>query len=508
MAENSSLVTRAVIEHMCEKLKDDKPRLKSYLVYLFSKPEYIHHFGWFINDSYVELETPKFHKEILDIASDQDIKYIAIGAPRGHAKSTTVDFTFALWSTVYKHHHFGVIISDTVTQSIEFVNALKDQFENNVKLRWLYGNQVSDEWRDGEFVTNSGIKWVAKGAGMKIRGLRYHEHRPDLMLFDDLENDERVATPEQRKKLKNWFTKAALPALSRNGRAIIVGTILHHDSLLANILANKDMFASWCTKLYKAIMQDNDGNDYALWPEHMSLDTLIRKRDDPTFSGYIGSLSFAQEYQNQPFDPDDALVQPEWINWADEAPDALHTVSSVITVDPAASEKTTADPTAKIHAVLGLDGNLYVKHVGNKRMSPTKAAKELVDWNTIFEPNRIGMEEGVLGLVFRDLLMGLPMVGLKPDADKVRRLLAVSRFFEAGRIFIVKGIKNGQALYDQLIEFPSGSHDDMVDALVYAIRMLLVQGIATSDEVETAGDYNKSNREDDGFGNDDDEDDW
>ena len=266
------------------------------------------------------------------------------------------------------------------------------------------------------------------------------------------------------------------------------------------------MFASWKTKLYKAIMQYEDGRDFALWPEHMSLEDLIRKRDDPTYSGYVGSLSFAQEYQNQPFDPDDALVQPEWINWIEpgKVPTGSYIVASAIAVDPAASEKTTADPTAKIYAELDVEGNLYVRAVGNKRMSPTKAAKDLRDWYTVFEPNRIGMEEGVLGLVFRDLLAGLPVIGMKPDSDKVRRLLAVSRFFEGGKIFIVKGIKNGQALYDQLIEFPSGSHDDMVDALVYAIRMLLVQGIPSEEDVDTAGDYDKLGEEDD----EDEQDDW
>lgn len=540
-------ITRQDILDIYQKFKDDpkqEENVRRTLYTLFEQPECIHHFGWFINRRYVKLETPEFHKEILAIASDsENVKYAAFGAPRGHAKSTTVDFTYSLWSTCYERHNFGVIISDTVSQSIEFVNALKDELESNVIISWLFGtietttiehaaaddeyeddwddssedeqdsvlvrSLKGDEWRDGDFVTATGIRWVAKGAGMKIRGLRYHEHRPDLMIFDDLENDERVATPEQRKKLKNWFNKAALPALARHGRAIIVGTILHHDSLLANILANKDMYASWVTRLYKAIMQDDDGNDYALWPEHINLEDLIRMRDDPTYNGYIGSLAFAQEYQNQPFDPDDAIVQPEWIQFVEreKVPAIGHKVASAIAVDPAASEKTTADPTAKIYAELYDDGNLYVMGVGNKRMSPTKAATDLQRWNDVYEPNRIGMEEGVLGLVFRDLVKGLPMIGLKPDTDKVRRLLAVSRFFEAGQIFIVKGIKNGQALYDQLVEFPSGSHDDMVDALVYVIRMLLVNGIDTGEEVQEAGDYNKmgadEDDDDDGFEDDD-----
>ena len=538
-------VTRQDVLNIYQKFKDDpkqEENVRRTLYTLFEQPECIHLFGWFINRRYVKLETPEFHKEILAVAADTSVKYAAFAAPRGHAKSTTIDFTYALWSTCYIKHHFGVIISDTVTQSIEFVNALKEEMENNVIITWLFGTvdvdaKVSkadddeweddweeeaeaqdsitvtslkgDDWRDGDFVTSTGVRWVAKGAGMKIRGLRWREFRPDLMLIDDLENDERVATPEQRKKLKNWFTKAALPALSRDGRVRMVGTILHHDSLLANIIGAKDAFAAWVSFMYRAIMQDAEGKDYALWEEHIPLADLIRMRDDPTFPGYIGSLAFAQEYQNQPFDPDDAIIQPEWINFIEpgKVPAEAYITASAIAVDPAASEKTTADPTAKIFGKLDVEGNLYVAAVGNKRMSPSKAAKDLKDWNEVFKPNRIGMEKGTLGLVFRDLLAGLPMIGMEPDKDKVRRLLAVSRFFEGGKIFIVKGIKNGQALYDQLIEFPSGSHDDMVDALVYLIRMLLVQGIATEEEVGTAGEYSKYRDEDDDDEDEDDDDD-
>ena len=123
----------------------------------------------------------------------------------------------------------------------------------------------------------------------------------------------------------------------------------------------------------------------------------------------------------------------------------------------------------------------------------------------MFVPNRVGVENGALGLVFRDLLAGLPVVGLKPDADKVRRLISVSRFFEGGQVFIEKGIKNAGALRTQLIEFPKSEHDDMVDALVYAIRMLKVDYRQDDeDEVaEAAGGYGVP---DDGDGWDDDDD--
>ena len=484
-------LTRDSIFSICQKYRHDKKKLRLILRGIFHRPENIHLFGWFINKKYVRLDTPDFHKEILSLASNQEEKLIGIAAPRGHAKSTIVDFVFAIWSTVYEKHHFGVIISDTVTQSIEFVNAIKDEFENNLILRWLYGDLTSDDWRDGDFVTSTGIKWVAKGAGMKVRGLRHREWRPDLIILDDLENDERVATVGQRQKLKKWLVRAVLPALSRDGRAILVGTVLHHDSLLQNILKHKDSFASWTTRLFQAIQTNENGGEKALWSEHMDLEYLKAIRDDHKHPKYIGSIAFAQEYQNKPFDETDAIIKPDQIQWKDKIPADSQIVSTVMTIDPAVSERAMADPTGKVVASLGVDGNVYIRYVGNERLSPKSNADDIRRLDDVYKPRVIGIENGSLGLVFRDLLSGLPIVGLEPDKDKVRRLLAVSRFFEAEKIYFVQGAKNINELYDQILEFPKGSHDDMVDALVYAIRLLLVDVVDehSESEVQAYGTY-------------------
>lgn len=499
-------LTRADIKRLCQKYRNDKPYLRRLLRSIFAKRENIHLFGWFINSHYVQLETPDFHKEILDDVSDKQKPYVAEAAPRGHAKSTEVSYVFPLWSGCNQQHNFCLQVSDTYAQSVEFVNALKDEFENNVKIRWLYGDLVSDLWRDGEFVLSSGVKYMAVGAGMKVRGLRYRQYRPDLIIVDDLENDEQVNSAEQRKKLKRWFTKALLPALSRDGRCIVIGTILHFDSLLNNIIQHKEMFASWHTRLYTAIFKDKKGKDRALWPEHMSLDYLRSIRDNSKHPKYIGSIAFAQEYQQKPFDEEDAIIQPDWIQWTPSRPAANTIVARAQGVDPAAGERQRNDPTGQVVAELDNMGNVYVFYASDKRLSPQKNADDMRRVYDTYEPTALGIEAGTLELVFRGLLGGMAVVPQKPDKDKVRRLMAVSSFFEGGRIYFVQGGKGIQALYDQLMEFPSGSHDDMVDAMVYAIRMLLVQSKPSDSDVQEAGDYNKVGQDKDTF--DDDDDDW
>ena len=487
-------LTRADVLRLCDKYWDtDRDKLRRYLLAIFKRRENIHLFGWFIARPYFPLETPPFHKEILDLISDKNNRRIGVIAPRGHAKSTTVDMTYPLWAGCFEQEEFIVIISDTYTQAAEFINALKDEFENNPKIKWLFGNMKGDDWQDGEFVLSNGIKYAAKGSGMKIRGIRHRHTRPTLMIFDDIENDENIKSAEQRQKLYHWFTKAAIPALARGGRVVVIGTILHFDSLVNKVMKQQDVFKSWETRAFYAITTDEDGTERALWPEHRSLEKLRAMRDDPSDQEFIGSISFAQEYQHKPFSEEDAMIKPDWIKECEpsQVPDKHARLARVLTIDPAASERQTADSTAMIVADLYTDGNVYIRAIRNQRTSPSVTADTVRELDEIYKPQVIGIENGALGLVFRDLLEGLPVIGLEPDKDKVRRLLAVSRFFEAGRVYTVKNIQNGQAFREQLIEFPKGTHDDMVDAAAYAVRLLFVEGEnqVSSKDFQTAGDY-------------------
>lgn len=495
-SEQQSLnnLTRKDIVRLCEKYwETDRDKLRQYLLAIFKRRENIHLFGWFIARPYFPLETPPFHKEILDLISDKNNRRIGVIAPRGHAKSTTVDMTYPLWAGCFEQEEFIVIISDTYTQAAEFINALKDEFEHNPKIKWLFGDMKGDDWQDGEFVLSNGIKYAAKGSGMKIRGIRHRHTRPTLMIFDDIENDENIKSAEQRQKLYHWFTKAAIPALARGGRAVVIGTILHFDSLVNKVMKQQDVFKSWQTRVFYAITTEEDGTERALWPEHRSLEKLRAMRDDPGDQDFIGSITFAQEYQHKPFSEEDAIIQPDWIKECEpsQVPDKHTRLARVLTIDPAASERQTADFTAMIVADLYTDGNVYIRAIRNQRTSPSVTADTVRELDEIYKPQVIGIEKGALGLVFRDLLEGLPVIGLEPDKDKVRRLLAVSRFFEAGRVYTVKNIQNGQAFREQLIEFPKGTHDDMVDAAAYAVRLLFVEGEnqVSSKDFQTAGDY-------------------
>ena len=82
-------------------------------------------FGKFFFPHYLKNETPAFHRELYELYEKDVIKKIAIAAPRGHAKSTITDLVYLAWVICNKKANFVLLISDTYSQSVLFLDALK-----------------------------------------------------------------------------------------------------------------------------------------------------------------------------------------------------------------------------------------------------------------------------------------------------------------------------------------------------------------------------------------------
>lgn len=441
-------------QYLREKFKDPSNKM-AFAIICFS-----HHFV---------LKSPEFHFLLLEAFSAPN--NVAVAAPRGFAKST-LSMVDDIWDIVNGTRHYIVKLSDSYTQALEHCNTMQSELENNEILRWLYGDLKTDKWTEGEFITTTDVKVVAKGQGMKIRGLKYKQWRPDKIDIDDLENDEIVENPDRRTKLKRWFKRGVIPAMARGGKINMVGTVLHHDSLLANIINQSDEFAGWTIRKFKAL-NEVDGQLVSLWPEMYSVDDLVAMRDDPKHPRYIGSIAFSQEYQNEPMSEEDAVIKRAWMKYQDNIP-ALK--EKVIAIDPAISKKEKADNTSIQCWGLGIDSKVYCLEEATGKWSYTEQGRELRAMynrhNTDDVPVRRVLIEEVAyqaALKEHELLRPLPIVSVTPVKDKRTRLVVVSKWFEAGMVFIRSSM---EALFEELVNFGAMAHDDRVDAAVMAINDL------------------------------------
>jgi len=184
-------------------------------------------------------------------------------APRGHAKSTLTTLILPLWCIAGRHRQFIGVISDTTEQAEEFLESIKAELEVNERLREDFPSACGEgrTWKVGKILTKNGVKVACWGKRKRLRGVRFGSRRPDLMICDDLENDENVDSPEQREKDRKWFFKAVMKIGGRYTVYLVIGTILHYDSLLARLIKQP----VWTGKKWQAVIQWSDSPLWERW---------------------------------------------------------------------------------------------------------------------------------------------------------------------------------------------------------------------------------------------------
>ena len=65
-------------------------------------------------------ESAGFHKECWELCTGPD-KYIAIAAPRGHAKSSAITLGYGLATLLFRERKFMLLVSDTESQASQFL---------------------------------------------------------------------------------------------------------------------------------------------------------------------------------------------------------------------------------------------------------------------------------------------------------------------------------------------------------------------------------------------------
>ena len=271
--------------------------------------------------------TPEFHKEIWELVTSNS-KQVAIAAPRYHAKSTAVTHAYTLASVLFRESRYVLIVSDTVTQAVQFLGDIKKELLENDDLRSLFGVKEFPKDTEDDLIVEMEDGWTfriqAKGSEQKLRGLKWANLRPDLIIGDDMENDEIVMNKDRRQKFKRWFYGALIPCVSSTGKIRIVGTILHLDSLLENLMPASQLASHRGVKsLIKEDLKEYSSNvlpwrsvkyrahtdDFKslLWPEMKSATEFRMQKDDYVRQGLADVYS--QEMLNIPLDITDTFFK-------------------------------------------------------------------------------------------------------------------------------------------------------------------------------------------------------
>lgn len=186
----------------------------------------------------------------------------------------------------------------------------------------------------------------------------------------------------------------------------------------------------------------------------------------------LGQHRFNAEYQNSPLGLQDQIVMEEWVRRHSPTElAALTPVHRYIACDPAFTEERWGDYSAIVILDEMQDGRLFERLAWRKKVALPELRDTLMSLIRHYAdvPTDIAVEEVAAQKTLRQSVLELdPTMNvqpIRPDKDKARRLIDVSRYFEMGVVSLAT-----ESLIHELLEFPMGDKD-RVDALVYCLKM-------------------------------------
>jgi len=413
-----------------------------------------------------------------------------IGAlPREHAKTTLGTVALVLRELCLGGKRNILLVAANRAEAEGKLRQIVHEIETNPHLpqewrarlapaRDQKGHNVA--YGDAEIVLAGGARISTIGFGGRVRGQLEQGRRLDLIVLDDPEDDATVESAELRHRLARWVDHALLNALDvERGSLVWLGTLLHHDSVLAQWLKRHGKSRNWGTMRLGALSD----RGIPLWPGRWSRERLdLRARE-------IGETAFAQEYMNRPvslsgqvfregdfrtFDP--ATLSFDESHWlAGREP-----LNIAIGVDPAIGQGDRHDYFAA--CVVGVAGDsakqIYVLEVLRIRQRFADQLESLLRLARQWRPRLVAVENTAYQAALSQVAWeaGLPVKGMVEQRPKAVRIEAAAVHAAQGRVHLPVTATWVADFRSEALDYPAGRHDDQLDAFARALEAALSLG--------------------------------
>lgn len=424
---------------------------------------------------YRHIPTP-FHWRWLDLALDQTTARLLIIAPRDSAKTTWIASILLAWQIGNYPLATHVIGSVSDTQATERLKVIKLLIETDEQWQEAFPFIQPDYRRgwsekglhvwDSRFSYARWVKQVtqqgtihtptltAAGVGSSsVIGKRI----TGLAVLDDLHDEKNCLTQLQRDRVWSWLMQTVVPTLTASGRMIVIGTRWQRDDVIGRLKIKPE----WTVDETSA--EKPDGSSY--WPERWPPERLQDRRRE------IGSAYFRAQYLNDPAGLAGQVFDAAWFDFLPVPLPALKWV--ILGVDLAISEKQTADYTVIATCALDEDNRFYLLDMqrGHWTMNQTLQHIQSAAERCSAQYGRLDLvaveETQYQAAVVQELLRTtlLPARGVKPDRDKTTRARAWAVRAEQGLVSANRETLWWPSFADEVVDFPTGEHDDQVDAI-------------------------------------------
>ena len=463
-------------------------------------------FAWDILEPGTEF-LPNWHIDLLceylEACNSRQIKRLIINVPPRYFKSGLVNVIFPTW--VWLNNPSERFISTSYAQNLSTLHSVSRRriFESD-RFQHYFGDRfrmTTDQNVKTEYENDKRGRMVATSVGGTVTG-----KGGNIILFDDPHNPKQAVSDVQRQVAIDYMDMTLSTRLDdkKNGVIILVMQRLHEKDLTGHLLAK----GGWehvnlpCISTRKQIITSPISKKIITRPRgHILWESREGKHELEQVKRDLGSFAFAGQYQQDPAPSDGGKLKRIWWNFYNVLPPGWNRY--IIH-----SWDATFKGTAKSDFVAGqvwsrTSNKKYLLKSIKKKLTFTQTIKAIVALvNQYPDYIKILVEDKANGPAIIDTLQSHfdSIMPVNPDGDKESRADAVSPMIENGEVYLPCECDptewNATPIKDRTIEqlnaiikpmwvddyidscarFPNGEHDDDVDAMTQALRMLRSRG--------------------------------
>ena len=429
-------------------------------------------FMGFVHQMWPEFISGRHHKimaKAFERVANGECKRLIINMPPRHTKSEFASYLLPAWFLGKYPNKKVIQSSNTGELAVGFGRKVRNLVDSeNYKAIFPTLHLQQDSKAAGRWNTSKGGDYFAIGVGGTVTG-----KGANLLIIDDPHSEQEAAlaagNPEVFDKVYEWYTSGPRQRLQPGGAIVVVMTRWALRDLTGQVLkaAAARGGEQWEVIEFPAIMPSG----LPVWPEFWSLEELEALRNE------LPNSKWQAQYQQNPVGNESAIIKRDWWQWwEEEKPPRCDYVLQ--TWDTAFEKNQRADYSAgTTWGIFYMDEDKSKPHIillntYKKRVEWVELKRDVLEEYNEWEPDGVLIEKKATGapLIYELRAMGIPVQEYTPSRgqDKIARLNSVSDIIASKKVFLPRTAW-AEELVDEIAAFPSGEHDDLVDATTLAL---------------------------------------
>ncbi|MEN2986715.1 phage terminase large subunit [Tistrella sp. BH-R2-4] len=420
---------------------------------------------------------PNWHIDLiadhLEAVERGEITRLIINMPPRYMKSLTVSVAFPAW-LLARDPTRRIIVASYALELARRHSLDTRQVMGSAWYRARYPGTRIMRGRDRalRFSTTANGFRFATSIGGSLTG-----DGGDLLIVDDPHDPRRAGSAALREAALTWFDQTLSTRLNdkRRGAIIVVMQRLHDRDLSGHLLdrggwthlrltAEAERPERFVTQ--SLIIHRQPGEP--LHAAREDRDDLARTRRD------LGEAGYAAQYQQRPAPAAGGMVKAAWLPVA-PWPTERRIRRVLQSWDTAYKADALNDPSVCL-TVYEHDDGLHVADVWRARVEYPELRRQALALAERWRPTVVLIEDRASGQSLIQDLRGagrrLPVVAVRPAADKLTRLAVTTPRLESGQVTLAAGAPWVADFVAELTIFPNTAHDDQVDALSQLLSWL------------------------------------